>query len=89
MGIDCSETVDFCSMGICQNGGTCISMIGYYECECMPNFSGQHCENERNFCESDPCTNEGNCIPITFGFVCECNLGSVVQTNIDVYQFLS
>ena len=34
-----------CSTNPCQNGGTCVDGCSSYTCQCVPNYSGTHCEH--------------------------------------------
>uniref|UniRef100_A0A1A9WEZ1 EGF-like domain-containing protein n=1 Tax=Glossina brevipalpis TaxID=37001 RepID=A0A1A9WEZ1_9MUSC len=39
-GIQCQTNWDECWSGPCQNGGTCIDGVAYYNCTCPDGFSG-------------------------------------------------
>lgn len=45
----------------CQNNGRCVPHpnkprgSGYYECHCLPGFTGDHCETNIDECLSYPC----------------------------------
>ncbi|CAJ0946246.1 unnamed protein product, partial [Ranitomeya imitator] len=39
-----------CSSGPCHNGGTCFHYLGKYKCDCLPHFSGRHCEKAELDC---------------------------------------
>ena len=45
----------------CKNNGSCIPHpnklrgSGYYECQCMPGFTGDKCETNIDECRSYPC----------------------------------
>ena len=55
-----------CTLGICQNNGTCFDQEGSYACACLEGFHGKNCElvvpEEVDHCESSPCNNGGTCI---------------------------
>lgn len=46
-----------------------------YSCECVPGFTGQHCETNINECASSPCANRGVCTDLENGFRCDCPRG--------------
>ena len=35
--------IDRCNSSPCQNGGTCISQVEKYTCQCQPGFRGADC----------------------------------------------
>ena len=39
-----SLDIDECASSPCQNGGTCNDGINMYNCDCVPGYSGGHCE---------------------------------------------
>lgn len=47
-------------------------MIANYTCQCLPGYTGQHCENEINECESSPCHNGGQCTDLLAAYSCAC-----------------
>ena len=45
-GPDCTDLVPYCTVGLCQNGGTCTNIhLGYF-CTCQPFYWGQYCDNK-------------------------------------------
>ena len=45
----------------CQNNGTCVPHrnkprgSGFYECQCVPGYTGNECETDIDECQSYPC----------------------------------
>lgn len=35
--------IDECAGGPCENGGTCIDLVGGFQCECPPQWTGEVC----------------------------------------------
>ena len=52
----------------CQNNGSCVPDpnkprgSGYYQCNCIPGFTGEHCETNIDECQSYPCLRGNNAI---------------------------
>ncbi|XP_026001885.1 cadherin EGF LAG seven-pass G-type receptor 1 isoform X6 [Astatotilapia calliptera] len=40
----CPAKKDFCTNGVCQNGGTCVSKWNTYICDCPTGYGGKNCE---------------------------------------------
>ena len=76
---------NFCSETVCQNNGTCRTLLGAFECECVEHFEGRHCENIVDYCSPENCLNGGVCEPEFGGFTCICNEG-FTGTNCEVVQ---
>lgn len=68
-GPTCEEDIDECRppeaagqadarelSSICRNGGRCVNLPGSFRCDCLPEFTGRHCERL-----SCGCLNGGNC----------------------------
>ena len=36
--------LDYCSTGICMNGGRCTQVANNYRCDCQPSYTGQVCD---------------------------------------------
>ena len=52
-----------------------VCFLHRYSCDCVPGFTGQHCETNINECASNPCANGGVCMDLVDGFKCECPRG--------------
>ena len=50
----------------CKNNGRCVPHpneprgSGYYQCDCLPGFTGEYCENNIDECQSYPCFRGNN-----------------------------
>ena len=40
--------INECSPAPCQNGGTCVDLVGSYRCDCKAGYSGTNCETGDN-----------------------------------------
>ena len=41
--------INDCSPDPCQNGGTCVDLVGSYRCDCKTGYSGTNCETSAYF----------------------------------------
>ncbi|PSN51799.1 Neurogenic locus Notch protein [Blattella germanica] len=48
-GKDCEVNIDDCVNLPCKNNGTCVDLVGTYECTCTRHYSGKHCETSEYF----------------------------------------
>jgi len=47
--------INECAPVPCQNGGTCVDLVGSYRCDCKTGYSGTNCETGMSlkiFCSS-------------------------------------
>ncbi|XP_033636703.1 sushi, von Willebrand factor type A, EGF and pentraxin domain-containing protein 1-like [Asterias rubens] len=66
------DVVDDCASNPCHSGSVCQDKPGYYTCQCLDGFTGQHCEININECETAPCLNGGSCVDGIGTFTCVC-----------------
>ncbi|XP_053686299.1 protein serrate [Sabethes cyaneus] len=77
-GPTCEINIDECAEGPCQNGGTCIDMVGKFRCECPPQWTGETCNIDVDECETNvasglgPCINAESCRNLPGSFQCSC-----------------
>ena len=41
-------TKDYCHPNPCLNSGTCVQVLGGYDCHCDEQYTGAHCEGNKN-----------------------------------------
>ena len=75
----CTEDVDECASGPCQNGALCTESNGggtvpvnLYRCRCADGFTGVSCQDEADECASVPCKNGGICVDGKGDYTCLC-----------------
>jgi hypothetical protein len=59
---------------------------GAYMCDCLPAYTGEHCETEVNECGSNPCKNGGTCMDQPGAYMCDClpaYVGEHCETEIN------
>ena len=65
------KVIDTC-VGLCENGGICLSNGNESYCQCFAGFTGKNCEIHISQCSSSPCMNDGICISNGNTFSCLC-----------------
>ena len=40
--------INECSPNRCQNGATCVDLVGSYRCDCKSGYTGNNCETGEN-----------------------------------------
>ncbi|XP_044171678.1 uncharacterized protein LOC114977630 isoform X6 [Acropora millepora] len=82
----CKQDIDECSSNPCQNGATCVNLVGSYRCNCAPGYTGGTCQTDINECSPNPCQNGATCVNLIGSYRCDCApgyLGSTCQTDIN------
>lgn len=82
-GPNCEIEINECQSHPCQNGGSCIDLVGHYICSCPPGTLGVLCEINEDDCaqplrlRSSPpkCLNNGTCVDRVGGYRCNCPPG--------------
>lgn len=78
--------IDECQSNPCKNNGTCIDLIGSFNCNCTAGFNGTQCENNIDDCPSHGCNN-GTCVDGINNFTCLCNPGfNGTSCEIDINE---
>ncbi|XP_070181227.1 protein crumbs-like [Littorina saxatilis] len=72
---DLPADVNECASSPCQNGGNCVDGDRAYTCNCLPGYSGDHCETDIDECASNPCQHGGSCADQVNGYTCTCQPG--------------
>ena len=54
IGNNCETNKDDCVDEPCMHGGTCVDLVGGYDCECPPGKTGLLCHLD-DACASNPC----------------------------------
>ena len=68
---------DPCVPNVCQNGASCLSLMGGVSCVCPAGYTGQYCGSllGREDCSSQECEEGAACILSGSGPQCLCPLG--------------
>ncbi|XP_013380449.1 fibropellin-1-like [Lingula anatina] len=59
----------------CQNGASCVDLVGSFWCSCTSGFQGVRCEADINECLNSPCARGATCRNSYGGFHCSCPRG--------------
>lgn len=79
-GADCTEEVNECESGPCQNGAQCQEshVPGVFLCTCPPFLSGPSCNQPYDPCDplNNPCLHNSTCLTRSSGTAfCRCPAG--------------
>lgn len=61
--------------------------VNGYVCQCLPGYTGRHCDVKTNACIGSPCVNSESCENTPDGFNCICKdgySGTFCENNINV-----
>ncbi|XP_072033451.1 uncharacterized protein [Amphiura filiformis] len=87
----CIENTLCADLSPCLNGASChrSSNSEGYVCDCLPGYTGNHCQIDIDECESNPCVN-GLCYQGVNSFLCSCSNGyEGTDCSIDTDECLS
>ncbi|KAJ3655012.1 hypothetical protein Zmor_014159 [Zophobas morio] len=86
----CEEDFNECESNPCLNNGTCLDAANGYVCNCLPGYSGVHCELDVAVCNATNetrCANGGICVEgpgDTFSCNCQPGWESILcETEVD------
>ena len=58
----CDADIDECASNPCQHDGTCINLLGKFECNCTDEYMGTFCESFKIItCDNLPCMDGSTC----------------------------
>ena len=78
---------DDCTGAECEHGGACVDLVGDYQCQCQPGYTGKNCETNIDECAVSPCRNGGTCTDLVAGYTCTCSPGwEVIRTTSHIPQ---
>ena len=57
-----------------------MPLMHTYQCQCVPGYTGNTCEESINKCQPNPCQHDGQCSQSSNSFSCACTTGWVGKT---------
>ncbi|XP_071844173.1 uncharacterized protein [Apostichopus japonicus] len=73
-GVYCQDA-NWCTIGSCLNGGTCVNHPDGTRCICDLGYYGDNCQYDANLCTMESCLNGGTCINQLQRTRCICDIG--------------
>ncbi|WAR19177.1 FBP1-like protein [Mya arenaria] len=70
-----NEDINECTSNPCGLNGTCIDLLGAFNCSCALGWSGIACKTAVNGCDTAPCQNDAQCYTDKDLYYCTCNAG--------------
>uniref|UniRef100_A0A8C3RHA8 Slit guidance ligand 3 n=1 Tax=Cyanoderma ruficeps TaxID=181631 RepID=A0A8C3RHA8_9PASS len=75
----CDEVINHCvpDLNPCQHESKCplTGMFLPFRCECLPGYSGKHCEVDDDDCVGHKCRHGAACVDAVNGYTCVCPQG--------------
>lgn len=69
-GLFCHLT--WCEVNVCGNNGVCNLTSNGWNCDCLPGFTGAHCQQIITPCSPNPCEQNGVCTLRNDSYLCIC-----------------